>query len=197
MGPLTDSDDDANTPLSDSDLEGLIPSWVASRADLNEVEAANVALGYDWLFGQQLSISDITDIEFVRELHRQMFKDVWEWAGRFRTRDLNIGISWFDITEATRQLVDNFAIRLGAPDDADTECIDFHHQLVRIHPFINGNGRHGRAMADAAAVALGRPPFTWGGRSIVAADATRAAYIAALRSADQGDLVPLNEFART
>lgn len=197
MGPLTDGDDAANTALSDSDLEGLIPSWVATRSDLNEVEAANVASGYDWLFGQRLSISDITDIGIVQKLHRRMFSDVWEWAGRFRTTNLNIGIPWFEITEATKQLVDNFAVRLKAPTDPDGECIDFHHQLVRIHPFINGNGRHARALADAAAVAVARSPFSWGGRSIVHADDTRAAYIAALRAADEGDLAPLNEFARS
>lgn len=197
MGPLTDGDDDANTPLTDVDVQGLIPSWVATRADLNDVEATNVARGYDWIFANRFATADITDITFVQELHRRMFGDVWKWAGAFRTTDLNIGIRWFEITEAVKQLVDNFALRLEAHDDPDAECVDLHHQMVRIHPFINGNGRHGRAIADAAAVALGQPPFSWGSGSIVTAEGTRAAYIAALRRADQGDLGLLNGFARS
>lgn len=96
-----------------------------------------------------------------------------------------------------KQLVDNFAVRFEAPDDPDAECVDFHHQMVRVHPFINGNGRHARAIADSAAVALGRMPFSWGSGSIVTAEATRTAYITALRQADQGDLTPLNDFARS
>ncbi|MCP3934822.1 MAG: mobile mystery protein B [Actinomycetia bacterium] len=197
MGPLTDGDDDANTPVTEADVQGLIPSWVATRADLNDVEATNVARGYDWIFANRFSIADITDIAFVQELHRQMFGDVWEWAGVFRTTDLNIGIRWFEITEAVKQLVDNAALRFETPGDTDAECVDLHHQMVRIHPFINGNGRHGRAIADAAAVALGQAPFSWGSGSIVTLQDTRTTYIAALRRADQGDLAPLNEFARS
>ena len=197
MGPLTEGDDDANTPISEADAKGLIPSWVATRSDLNEVEATNVSRGYRWIFANRFSIADITDISFVQELHRQMFGDVWAWAGVFRTTDLNIGIRWFEITEAVKQLVDNFAVRLEAPDNPDAECVDLHHQMVRIHPFINGNGRHARAIADAAAVALGQMPFSWGSGSIVTAEATRTAYITALREADQGDLAPLNGFARS
>ena len=197
MGPLTDGDDDANTPISEADARGLIPSWVATRADLNEVEATNVSHGYGWIFTNRFSIAEITDIVVVQELHRQMFGEVWEWAGAFRTTDLNIGIRWFEITESVKQLVDNFAVRFETPDDTDVECVDFHHQMVRIHPFINGNGRHARAIADAAAVALGQMPFSWGSGSIATAEATRTAYIKALRQADQGDLVPLNDFARS
>lgn len=197
MGPLTDGDDDANTPVTEADVQGLIPSWVATRADLNDVEATNVARGYDWIFANRFSIADITDIVFVQELHRQMFGDVWKWAGAFRTTDLNIGIRWFEITEAVKQLVDNFALRFETPGDADAVCVDLHHQMVRIHPFINGNGRHGRAIADAAAVALGQAPFSWGSGSIVTAEDTRTAYITALRQADQGDLGSLNDFARS
>jgi Fic family protein len=142
VGSLTDGDDDANTPVSDSDLEGLVP-------------------------------------------------------GSFRTTDLNIEIRWFEITEAVKQVVDNFALRFAATANPNAECVDFHHQLVSIHPFVNGNGRHARAIADAAAVALDQPPFTWGSESIVAAQETRTAYIEALRRADDGDLAPLHAFARS
>lgn len=197
MGRLTERDDDANTPISDVDVQGLIPSWVATRSDLNEVEAINVALGYDWLFANRFATADITDIGFVQELHRQMFGDVWTWAGTFRRADLNIGIRWFEITESVKQLVDNFARRLEVAGEPDDECVDLHHQIVRIHPFVNGNGHHGRAIADAAALALGQPPFTWGRASIVTGADTRQAYLTALRRADQGDLALLNAFARS
>ena len=71
----------------------------------------------------------------------------------------------------------------------------FHHRLVWIHPFTNGNGRHGRQAADFLMEALGQRPFTWGtvdrGRTI---EQVRQDYLHALRTADQGDYGPLEEF---
>jgi hypothetical protein len=39
--PLFDLDDDANTPLSDEEREGLIPSYITLRHELNEAEQIN------------------------------------------------------------------------------------------------------------------------------------------------------------
>lgn len=40
----------------------------------------------------------------------------------------------------------------------------FHHRLVKIHPFPNGNGRHSRIMADALlTIALEEDPKGWAG----------------------------------
>ena len=73
----------------------------------------------------------------------------------------------------------------------------FHHRLVVIHPFPNGNGRHARLMADLLVERLGRPRFTWGSHSLVDASTTRRAYIAALQAADARDYAPLHAFARS
>ena len=73
----------------------------------------------------------------------------------------------------------------------------FHHRLVVIHPFPNGNGRHARLMADLLVERLGRPRFTWGSHSLVDASTTRRAYIAALQAADARDYAPLHDFARS
>ena len=199
MGALTDGDDDANTPLDHDALTGLIPSWVATRADLNEAEAGNVASGLIWLANRHPAIGVMCTSGFVRELHRQLFGDVWKWAGQFRTTDLNIGVEWWAVTEAIEQLVSNFAVRLAelSTVSIDADLVDLHHRMVSIHPFVNGNGRHARALADAAALAAGRPFFTWGSGSIPSVGTVRSAYLAALRTADEGDLEPLLRFARS
>jgi fido (protein-threonine AMPylation protein) len=44
--------------------------------------------------------------------------------------------------------------------------VRFHHRLVLIHPFPNGNGRHARLMADLLVIQLGRERFTWGRESL-------------------------------
>ena len=76
----------------------------------------------------------------------------------------------------------------------------FHHQLTRIHPFANGNGRHARMIADVVAVKYGHAEFTWGaGKNPVAQGDARSRYLAALRALDENenDLKPLLDFARS
>ena len=81
---------------------------------------------------------------------------------------------------------------------ADLEhAIDFHHQLIAIDVFPNGNGRHARLAADLLAERLGRPVFTWGQTDLVHVGDARAVYVAALRAADAGDLAALLAFARS
>jgi fido (protein-threonine AMPylation protein) len=66
-------------------------------------------------------------------------------------------------------------------DAVDQIAIRFHHRLVTIHPFPNGNGRHARLIADVLIEQLGKPCFSWGGSSsLVDASALRQQYIAAL-----------------
>jgi len=80
---------------------------------------------------------------------------------------------------------------------ADEAAIRFHHRLVAIHPFANGNGRHGRVAADYFVASLGREGFTWGARLDLGTKALRTAYRMALQEADAGDVSQLVEFARS
>ncbi|MEK8017864.1 MAG: Fic family protein [Candidatus Parabeggiatoa sp.] len=74
----------------------------------------------------------------------------------------------------------------------------FHHRLVWIHPFPNGNGRHTRLMADLILVSLGGEKFSWGGgQDLAAEDMVRKPYIEALRAVDGHDYGPLLEFVRS
>jgi fido (protein-threonine AMPylation protein) len=70
----------------------------------------------------------------------------------------------------------------------------YHHRLVAIHVFPNGNGRHARLMADLLLTELAGRRFEWGRGSLVAANELRARYIAALQAADAGDCQPLLVF---
>lgn len=202
MGPLDFNDDDASTPLTDEIVAGLIPSWVTTRADLNEVEATNVAAGYRWLRSKRPTTTEILTTDFVQKLHQQMFGDVWDWAGAYRRTETNIGVDWWTIAVAVRQLVDDFSYRFehAAPPESteiDLFCVEYHHRMVKIHPFPNGNGRHARACCDTLALSLGQPAFTWGRASIVTDQLARSSYIEAIRAADDGSLTSLCVFARS
>jgi Fic-DOC domain mobile mystery protein B len=144
----------------------------------------------------------ILDEQFVRHLHKRMYEKVWRWAGVYRTSERNIGIDPTCVPVAVRDLVDN-ARYWVAPATTwitpELACLRVHHQMVAIHPFPNGNGRHARLFVDLMALRLGLPEFTWGGADLNSAGPDRAAYLTALRRADRDpdDLDDLAKFARS
>ena len=73
----------------------------------------------------------------------------------------------------------------------------FHHKLVWIHCFPNGNGRHARLAADLLLVSLGQPRFTLGRQGLVNPGETRQGYVAALQAADNHDIQLLLAFVRS
>jgi Fic-DOC domain mobile mystery protein B len=192
---------DGVTPLTDEERAGLIPSWIATRTDLNEAEQDNITAAMLFLRRRSLRVSEILDEMFVRELHRLMFTDVWKWAGSYRRSERNIGIDWTQISVAIRTLMDD-AAHWASPDSPtlmaeDEAAARLHHRLVFIHPFPNGNGRHARAMADLLLSARGAKPFSWGSASLAPAGGVRDRYIQSLRAADRSDFHPLLAFVRS
>ena len=183
--PLLEQDD-ANTPLTHEEREGLIPSYVTLRSELNEAEQANILEAEGWAFARK---RDVLDERFLTNLHKRMFGRVWRWAGEFRRTDRNIGIDPYRIQTELRQLLDD--CRYWIEHDTyppDEIAARFHHRLVFIHPFPNGNGRHARIATDLLLVKLGRPRFSWGQVNLVDPGETRQRYVAALRAADDHDI---------
>jgi len=188
---------EANTPLSPEEQADLIPS-LATREDLNEWERDNILRGSQWALSErQISRLDPTKEPYIRELHTRMFDQTWKWAGTYRKTDKNLGVPVDEIRERLAQLLGTAAYRLGHKSyDVDECAVRFHYELVVVHPFPNGNGRHARLIADVVAVKCGRPQFSWGGKELTAPGEARNEYLSALRKADQGDLAQLLKFAR-
>jgi Fic-DOC domain mobile mystery protein B len=104
---------------------------------------------------------DLLNEKFITELHRQMLGEVWRWAGHFRRSERNLGIPFYEIQAALRQLLDDVKAWIEYKSfSADEIAVRFHHRLVAIHPFPNGNGRHARLMADLLVMRLGGKRFT-------------------------------------
>ena len=192
--PLVEQDD-ASTPLSPEELEGLVPSYITLRSELNEAEHANIVDAEEWAFQRK---RDTLSEKFLNDLHKRMFGRVWKWAGQYRRTGKNIGVDAYRIPIELRNLLDDarFWIEHGTYEP-DEIVARFHHRLVWIHPFPNGNGRHARTAADLLLVAMGRPRFTWGRENLVDAGQTRHAYVDALRAADAHDYGPLLAFVRS
>lgn len=188
-----------NTPLDPDEAEGLLHD-IGTQGELNELEQENIQMGQEWAVRTAVTgrRRDVMTEPFVYELHRRMFGEVWSWAGQVRRSNKNLGIDWPQIRPAVRDLIED--ARLWREDgvfEADELAIRFHHRLVWIHPFPNGNGRHARMMADLIVMRQGRPGFTWGRASLHETSTLRTRYIEALQAADAGNVGPLVEFARS
>ena len=183
------------TPLDADELASLIPNHITTQGELNEWEQLNIVQGELWAYKQR---KEILNEGFLRQLHKQMFGETWTWAGEFRKSDKNIGVDWLHIGIEVKKLLDDVRYQVEhGTFPADEIAVRFHHRLVVIHPFPNGNGRHARMFADLLVERLGRPRFTWGSRSLVEASETRQNYIAALQAADARDITSLLAFARS
>ena len=160
MSDLFQEPDDA-TPLVPAERDGLKLTWITTRADLNAAEQDNIDAGAAWAFRSRRA--NILTVAFSIALHRQMFGQVWDWAGHYRTTERNIGIAPYRIGTETAQLFDDAAFWVANETyEPDELAVRLHHRLVFVHPFPNGNGRHARMMADLLIRRIGAPPFSWG-----------------------------------
>lgn len=185
------------TLLDPDEREGLKFDHVRTRSDLNELEQHNIEEGLRWLARQRNP--NILSEDFVCQLHVKLFGDVWKWAGQFRRSDKNIGAYWANVPAELRVLlgdaqywVDNETYEPGEM------AIRFHHRIVKIHLFPNGNGRHSRIIAEAILEKTlhSDKKISWGEGDLVVDGDTRKEYLAALRAADQHDYRPLIEIVK-
>lgn len=196
---VDDADPAGATPLTEEERRQLKPPHIATRSDLNEWEQANITEAYDWAHSSRRRGRPplLTDA-YARKLHKRMFDKTWKWAGQYRTTERNIGIPPWQIAEQVRILCDNTQYQIDHTGvDPDRLAAGFHHRLVQIHPFPNGNGRHARLMTDVLLTSLGGEPLTWGGRNLDSAGGARQRYLDALRAADHGNIDLLVQFVRT
>ncbi len=192
---IASDDPDGVTLLDLNEIEGLRFTHITTRGELDQLEQANIVEGLQWLKKQRNA--DILSEGFVRDLHKRLFGQVWKWAGSFRQTEKNIGVDPLQITIQLRQLLDDTRYWIEHKTYPPMElAARFHHKLVLIHLFPNGNGRHARIMADAILTKLmDEPAIDWaGGYKLENMNERRDQYIAALRAADKHDFSKLLEF---
>ncbi len=191
------------TPLTADDRLGLIPGHIQTREELDELEADNITAAVAWLARRRRQ--DPLSIRFFREVHRQMYGDVWSWAGNY-SNEFNrpLGVDANQIEPELRKLNDDakFWIENDTFDDQFDLIAAFHHRLTAVHPFPNGNGRWARLMTDILARRINAPRISWGGAAGEAAlrhvdSAARRTYVDALRTADGHDLDPITALIRS
>ena len=185
------------TPLNADEIDGLLPTHITTRAELDRWEQDNINEALAWV--EERKPKDILNESFLKLLHTKMFCNVWKWAGNFRQSDKNIGVPWYDISVALKQLCDDVKYWIENKTFSDDEiAVRFHHRLVSIHLFPNGNGRHARLVADILLEnILNKASFTWGNANLVKSGDDRKRYIESLIAADKGEYRKLLEFVKS
>ncbi len=188
------------TPIDPEEIKDLIPDYISTLGELNQLEQANIADAVVWTGRQRLE--DLLSTTFVMKLHEKMFNQVWRWAGKIRRSNKNIGVMQEQIITSLEQLLKNTEWWIeNKTFPIDETAIRFHHRLVHIHVFANGNGRHARLMTDLLLEANGTGKFSWGAGTdptpLEVEGTKRTEYISALKNADQNDFADLIKFARS
>ena len=180
------------TPLPHDELAALLPAVVdvldkpVRRVDVYDLEQEFQNHVFDELMPEaldgSLSIDELLNEYFVRDLHSRMFGRIWNWAGHWRRIELNIGVSPEQVAIELRNSLGTIRYRWQHTDDWDARQLGIavHAEVVRIHPFIDGNGRTSRLLADLAYAAVQNPTelqYDW--------DIVKSRYIELLRTYDR------------
>jgi len=186
------------TPIEEEEKEELKIKTISTRGELDEFEQANIEKVIEWSLKTNPSYNKILTIDFIIEVHKRMFDEVWGWAGKFRKTNKNIGVDKYQIPLELTKLIDDCRYWIENKVYPEDEiAIRFKHRLVEIHPFPNGNGRHSRLCADILiSKGLKKEIFTWGSKNITDKGKTRTEYLNAIYEADKGNIKPLLKFAR-
>lgn len=187
---------DGATPIDPDEMEGLKIRHIATRDELNRFEMDNIGSAMQWLESRRKT--DVLTEKFIKMLHQKMFGKVWKWAGSFRKSGKNVGVDRHKIPTELHTLLEDVRYWKEHKTYPDDEiAVRFHHKLVWIHPFANGNGRHARLMTDVLLKeVLNQNPFTWTVKALDSEDQVRDAYLKALRQADRHDYSALLDFVR-
>ena len=190
------------TPLPHDELAALLPEVVVvlgepvTRAAVYDLEQGLQDRVADELMPAaidgSLPLDALLNDYFVRDLHARLFGPVWNWAGRWRRTEVNIGVAPERIAVELRNALDAIAYRWDHTDDWTPRQLGIvvHAETVRTHPFADGNGRTTRLLADLVFAAVQDPTevqYEW--------DLEKARYIELLRAYDQNrDVADLAAF---
>jgi Fic-DOC domain mobile mystery protein B len=173
------------TPI---DVSGLRRKGIGTRAELNRAEAENIRKAVvKYLATRPTARTAPFTLTWVKRLHKEMFGDVWRWAGEPRREDLNLGCAWHQVEVRLQALLDDLRFWESAGDPLLEQAARLHHRAVAIHPFLNGNGRWSRMLANVWLKRHGHPITEWPEEAIGSTSVIRGAYLDAIRAADGGD----------
>lgn len=184
------------TPIYDYSCLKL--NWVQTQNDLNRVETENISAAQQkYLSSPVHNPMKWFEPLTLRKIHKEMYGNVWEWAGLYRKELTSVGIKPYLIPSSLAELC--LEVKYWLSNSVELSFLEqaaiIHHKMVYIHPFENGNGRFSRLIADRYLKYWGCQYPQWP-IEIQKNSSSRSTYIKSLKSADRGDYSSLIKFMR-
>jgi Fic family protein len=146
----------------------------AAKRDLQQESLAHMQV-QQWLQEQNPDLDTIYSADFIRQLHREFYQRVPEslWVirdeqgnavdkvvpGEWRARAVIVGRhvppAEEDLPGLMAAFCDNYHPMRFQGDRKLLAIMAAHHRFAWVHPFVDGNGRVGRLLTDAALKAVG------------------------------------------
>lgn len=184
-----------NTPIKD--ISGLKDKSIKTQNQLNEAEYNNNIKVYPKYLAGRPSIRRAPfNLGWLKRLHKEMFGEVWVWAGKIRNVELNLGYcsKAYQIETEIKNLLDDLKAWQENQMNILEQTARLHHRTVKIHPFINGNGRWARMLANIWLKQNREPVTHWPYSQMIQANhELRIEYLKAIQEADNGDYTKLIE----
>ena len=184
------------------DTSGLIQRQLTDRRARNAAELDAISRAYNKHIyrarRKRAGTEWLTD-QFIRSVHFDMFGEIWEWAGKYRTDSVNMGVDFHLIPEQIKLLCGDF--NYWNSDKSTMAPLEIaarlQNRLTRIHPFKNGNGRHARMITDIFFHSVKHPLPKWPQIQLLSeGDHVRSRYIEAMKAADKEDYRELMAFMK-
>ncbi len=107
------------TPIDPDEAEGLLLTHITTHGELNRWEQDNIIEALAWI--DKTKPTNILNEQFIKQLHKRMFGNVWRWAGQFRRSDKNIGVSWQQVPMGLKNMCDDVPIWIQAQNESPEE----------------------------------------------------------------------------
>lgn len=155
----------------------------------DHIEAKNDAEAFDLMIELVHAKKSISQ-EIIQQVHEAVTRGILQNPGQYRIG--NVGIAGSATTPPSYlkiiRLMDEYIQDIQKLSLHPVKKAAFiHHELVRIHPFLDGNGRVARLLTNLFLMKKGYPP-------IIVKKTDRKRYYRALDKADHGDLSEFSNF---
>ena len=160
---------------------------IGGKSIREHLEATNNAKAFD-LLEDIAKKEKAIDHVVIQQIHEVVTAGILEEAGQYRTKNVRISGAiktppdWSKVTKLVDEMIGT--IKTSNTHPVETAA-HLHHEFVKIHPFIDGNGRVARLLTNLYFIMQGYPP-------IVLKFGDGGKYYRYLRAADRGKL---GEFA--
>ncbi len=177
------------TPLSPEEFDELLPSHITTRKELNDAEFINISKATQKYFLSKKKFR--FSLSSMYQTHKDLFGNIWKWAGKKRSTNKNIGVDKVYIDFELKKFIDDLDYWLKFDMDTIEISARIHHRLVFIHPFNNGNGRWARFISNLFLKDNLNSYLEFPENELLLTTTIRKAYIKALQEADTLNYQPL------